>query len=181
MAVTFGVATLGILPSISLTSLSPPTYTFPYLLGALPVYVTVFACAGLVPSLVRHYATQPKRVNQSILWGTLLALSVYLSWLMVTLSSVGRDELIEVLTAGWNIGDLVKALVNTVASPSLQTRLDVFFHYAIMTFFLSIGLGLFHFTQDKLALGNSASQRLIAVACCFVLTAIGSLFCPMGL
>lgn len=180
MALTFGVASAGILPSVNLASLTSPTNTFPYLLGALPVYVTAFACAGLVPSLVRHYATQPKRVNQSILWGTLLALAVYLFWLMLTLGSVGRDGLIEVLAAGGNIGNLVNALVNSGASGSLQARLNLFSHCAIITSFLSIGLGLFHFTQDKLALGNTASQRLIAVACCFLPPALGSFFLPYG-
>jgi tryptophan-specific transport protein len=180
MALTFGVATAGILPSVDLARLTSPTNTFPYLLAALPAYVTAFACAGLVPSLVRHYATQPKKVSQSILWGALLVLAVYLFWLLVTLGSIGREGFIEVIVAGGNIGDLVKALVNTGANPTLQARLNVFSHCAIMTSFLSVGLGLFHFTQDKLALGNDASQRLIAVACCFVPPAFGSFFLPYG-
>ena len=180
MALTFGVATAGILPSVDLSTLTSPTNTFPYLLGALPAYVTAFACAGLVPSLVRHYAAQPKRVSQSILWGTILVLAVYLFWLLVTLGSIGREGFIEVIAAGGNIGDLVAALVNTGANPTLQARLNVFSHCAIITSFLSVGLGLFHFTQDKLALGNDASQRLIAVACCFVPPALGSFFLPYG-
>jgi tryptophan-specific transport protein len=174
VALTFAVATSGILPSFSLTSLMPPINTFPYLLGALLVYVTAFACAGLMPRLVRHYAAQPKKINHSILWGTLLALLVYLFWLLVILGSVWRDGLLEVLAASGSIAELVKALANSSASPNLQARLNLFSHCAILTSFLSISLGLFHFTQDKLALGNPASHRLIAVVCCFVPPAVGS-------
>ena len=180
MAVTFGIATFGVLPSVDLMSLTTPTNTFVYLFGALPVYVTAFACAGLVPSLVRHYKTQPQNVSRSIFAGTVLALLIYLFWLVVTLGSVGREGLGSVITDGGNLGDLVKAMVNVGADPTVQSRLNLFSHCAIVTSFLSVSLGLLHFIQDRLSLGNSASQRLVAAVVCFAPPALASFFLPYG-
>jgi tryptophan-specific transport protein len=180
MALTFTVASRGIIPSVDFTILTSPTNSWSYLFAALPVYVTAFACGGLVPSLVRHYEFDPAKVYKSLLWGTLLALLVYLFWLSLTLGSIGRNGFIEIFTRGGNIGDLVKALVSIGVDPSLQARLNIFSHCAIITSFLSVGLGLFHFIQDKLCLGDSAMQRLKAIACCFVPPALGSFFLPYG-
>jgi tryptophan-specific transport protein len=180
MAITFGVATFGIVPKVSLSSLTEHVDTSIYLLAALPVYVTAFACAGLVPSLVRHYYTHPKRITQSLLYGTLLALIVYIFWLVVTLGSISRDGFIDVLSNGGNLAELVKALVEAGATPSLQARLNLFSHCAIITSYLSIGLGLLHFMQDKLALGNNSSQRFTACVYCFLPPAIASFALPYG-
>lgn len=180
MAVTFGIATLGVLPSVNLSQLIEPLDTYHYLLSALPVYLTAFACAGLVPSLVRHYKTQQKKVFQSIFWGTFLALVVYLFWLIVTLGSIGREGFATVIQEGGNLADLVKALVNVGANPSLQTRLSLFSHCAIITSYLSVGIGLLQFMQDKLALSNSNRHRFIALMCCFAPPAFASFFLPYG-
>jgi len=180
MTITFGIATVGILPSVNLSQLAEPIDTYHYLSGALPVYVTAFACAGLVPSLIKHYPEQQKKVFQSLFWGTFLALCVYLFWLIVTLGSIGREGFAPVLANGGNLADLVKALVNVGADPSLQSRLSVFSHCAIITSYLSIGVGLLHFMQDKLSLNNSARHRFIAALCCFAPPALASFMLPYG-
>jgi tryptophan-specific transport protein len=180
MALTFGIASAGVLPNVNLSRLTEPLDTYHYLLGALPVYVTTFACAGLVPSLVRHYQSQQHKVFQSIFWGTLLALMVYLFWLIITLGSVGREGFANVIENGGNLADLVKALVEVGADSSLQARLSLFSHCAIITSYLSVGIGLLQFMQDKLGLSNSARHRFIAVMCCFTPPAIASFFLPYG-
>lgn len=180
MAITFGIATVGVVPHVSVSQLMTPTDSYPFLLGALPVYVTAFACAGLVPSLFRHYQQQQEKVFQSIFWGTLLALVIYLFWVAITLGSIGREGFVNILASGGNLADLVKALVNVGAEPALQSRLSLFSHCAIITSYLSVGVGLLHFMQDRLSLNNSASQRFTAAACCFTPPAVASFFIPYG-
>lgn len=63
---------------------------------------------------------------------------------------------------------------------SVQRWLTLFSHFAIMTSFLSVSLGLVHFIQGRLKLDDSKRQKLIAVSCCFVLPALGSFFFPYG-
>lgn len=180
MAITFTIATFGVLPSVNLKQLIEPLDTHHYLLGALPVYLTAFACGGLIPSLVRHYQSQQKKVFQSLFWGTFLALVVYLFWLTVTLGSVGREGFVAVIQDGGNLADLVKALVSVGADSSLQARLSLFSHCAIITSYLSVGIGLLQFMQDRLALSNSARHRLVALMCCFMPPALASFFLPYG-
>jgi tryptophan-specific transport protein len=180
MALTFGVATIGVLPSVKLSQLIAPIDTAHYVLGALPVYLTAFACGGLIPSLVRHYQNQQQRVFQSLFWGTLLALVAYLFWLTVTLGSIGREGFVTVIQNGGNLADLVNALVNTGADSTLQARLSLFSHFAIITSYLSVGIGLLQFMQDRLALSNSFSHRFAALMCCFVPPTLASFFFPYG-
>lgn len=180
MAIMFWVATLGIMPTVNTEQLLQPIDTAPFLFAALPVYITAFACAGLIPTLVRHYPERKSHVFKSVLWGTLIALLVYLFWLYVTLGSVGREGLQSVMQQGGNIDDLVAALVERGADTSIQSKLTLFSHCAIMTSFLSIGLGLFHFMQDKLSLTNSPKHKLTAVVCCFAPPALASFAFPYG-
>lgn len=180
MTLTFCVATVSLVPSVQSGMLVQHTDNLPLLFGALPVYVTAFACAGLVPTLVRHYPQKPQYIFQSLLLGTLIALSIYLFWLAVTLGNIGRAGFLPILSAGGNLSDLVKALVATGADPEMQARLTLFSHCAIITSFLSIGLGLLHFMQDKLKLNETRKQKLLATACAFLPPVIGSIMMPYG-
>jgi tryptophan-specific transport protein len=180
MAIAFFVSALGIMPSVALNHLTISINAPQYLLAALPVYVTAFACAGLIPSLVRHYHAQPEKVNKSLFWGSVLVLLVYVLWLILTFGSIGRDGFTAVFAGGSNLGELVSALVNNGVDNSLEVRLNIFSHCAIITSFLSVGLGLFHFIQDKFSLGDMLSQRLFAAICCFGPPAFASFVLPYG-
>lgn len=180
MAIAFFVSALGIMPSVELNHLTISINAPQYVLAAIPVYVTAFACAGLIPSLVRHYHAQPENVNKSLFWGSALVLFVYVLWLILTFGSIGRDGFGAVFAGGSNLGELVTALVNNGVDNTLEIRLNIFSHCAIITSFLSVGLGLFHFIQDKLLLGDTTKQRLIAAAICFGPPAIASFILPYG-
>jgi tryptophan-specific transport protein len=58
--------------------------------AAMPVFVTAFACAGLVPSLVEHYRTEPQKIKSSLLYGTLVVLLIYIVWLALIFASLPR-------------------------------------------------------------------------------------------
>lgn len=180
MTLTFFFATTSLVPSVEPDLLLQHTNTLPLLLGALPVYVTAFACAGLVPTLVRHYPDKPRFIFQSLMWGTLIALGIYLFWLVVTLGNVGRVGFSQVIESGGNLSDLVNALVTDGADDSMQARLTQFSHCAIITSFLSIGLGLLHFMQDKLKLNESRKQKLLATGITFLPPVVGSVLMPYG-
>jgi len=55
MALSFFVVALSLAPHVNVTALLETQLSFmPFVLASLPVYVAAFACAGLVPSLVKH-------------------------------------------------------------------------------------------------------------------------------
>ena len=79
MIIAFFLSTTGLLTSISSATLldSQDTYApahLPYLLTALPVCLVSFGFHGNVPSLVKYYNRDGRRVMQSIFIGTFLAL-----------------------------------------------------------------------------------------------------------
>lgn len=181
MLISFVIAILGVFPNLRVDKLLIANdQNSLYLFAAIPVYVTAFACTGLVPSLVRHYEKQSIKVGKCIFWGTLLALLVYLIWLAATLGSVGRDGFLQIVKGGSDLGALNQALVAAGSNPDIQARLSLFSHCAIITSFLSVGLGLFHFIQDRLSLNKSFNDKGIAVGICFVPPALASFFFPYG-
>lgn len=186
MALSFLVVIFGLLPHLNPSLILYSEFSYwRFVLAAMPVYVTAFACAGLVPTLVRHYSADRKKVEQCLFWGTLLALVIYLIWLAVTFGVLGRQGFEPVLSAGGNTADLVRALSAADSgyqstSVSISERLMWFSHCAIITSFLSIGLGLFHFIQDKLNFGGDLISRGKAILVCFLPPTIGSFFYPKG-
>lgn len=190
MAISFAVVIWGLVPHLQLNDLFSSQFSLSnFVWAALPVYVTAFACAGLVPSLVNHYRAdvdqiKKRKVLASLFWGTLLALSIYMVWLLATFGAIGRAGFEPILQAGGNTGDLVLALGQISSAESaaaaVQLRMTWFSHCAIITSFLSIGLGLFHFVQDKLRLNDNWVDRFKAAAVCFLPPTIASFHYPKG-
>lgn len=180
MSILFVAVSSDLLPNVNLSSLAAPNDTFPYLWAALPVLVTAFACGGLVPSLVRHYPDKKQNVFKSLFWGTFLVLVVYLCWLLFTLGSVERSVYLDISNKGGDLASLVKALTDAGTNENIQVPMTLFSHFAIITSFLSVGLGFLHFLQDKLALNNTIKQRIMATVYCFLPPALASFFFPYG-
>jgi amino acid permease len=85
-----------------------------------------------------------------------------------------------VIQAGGNIGDLVSAFQAYGVSKNLKASLDWFSNFAILTSFLSIGLGLFHFFMDGFKRPNTALGRAQAALIAFIPPALASYFLPYG-
>lgn len=161
-------------------NLAPELEYLPFTANAIPVFVTALACGGLVPTLVKHYEADATKIRQCLLYGTILSLAVYLLWLLFTLGAVSREAYLAIITAGGNTGDLVSGLVSAGATDTLNRSLTVFSHLAIITSFLSVGLGLFDFVLDRFKLNDIFGGRSIAALICFLPPAILSYFYPYG-
>ena len=161
-----------------------------YVAYAIPVYVTAFACAGLVPTLVSHYRlnvkqhngrqTDSKKVIQSLLFGSLLTLLTYTVWLSLTLGNIERDSFVKVSQEGGGLNALVAILQTGMTNSYMQAALSWFSHLAISTSFLSISVGLVHFLQDRFHLGQDRLGRMKAVLIAFVPPTMCSLFWAYG-
>jgi len=151
-----------------------------YLWAALPVFVTAFACAGLVPSLCEHYQNKELDVKHALFFGLLLALLVYVIWLMSTLGHISRASFTEVKGDGGGLSALVAALQIRTDSSAIKFSLVWFSNFAVITSFLSVGLGLVHFLRDRFDLDKQSHATLKAVLLAFVPPFIGSLLAPYG-
>ena len=119
MCVSFLTANSGLLVSLDFAVLGQENGgELRYLWSALPVFVTAFACAGLVPSLNDHYQRDRRAIKLSIFIGLFLTFIVYLMWLASTLASVSRVGFVGVAQDGGGLNALIIAcLLYTSPSP----------------------------------------------------------------
>lgn len=111
MSITFLLAVGGLATSVQLPVLLDNKAVYaPFLMAALPYYLTSFGYHGNVPSLMKYYGKEPIRIRQCLVVASLVSLSVYLLWLFVTQGNLPRDQLKLINSAGGNIGDLISAL-----------------------------------------------------------------------
>jgi len=184
MVLAFGFSTTGMLLHIELGKLfiwgADSTSYSPFIWAALPYFVTSFACAGLVPSLVKHYDKDVVKVKASLIYGTLVSLIVYLLWLSGTFSTLDRSGFAPVIELGGNIGDLVAALDENLENPKLGILIGYFSNFAITTSFLSIALGLFDYLADKFNFQDNAAGRFKSAILTFAPAGLMSFFFPNG-
>lgn len=181
MCAAFAAANSGLITSTDLSILfDGETGSIEYLWSALPVFVTAFACAGLVPSLSSHYDNQGARINLSILLGLLLALLVYVVWLASTLGNISRVGFTEVADNGGGLAALVAVLQSRTDSALISSALTWFSHFAVITSFLSIGLGLAHFLVDRFKFKPTSIGRAQSVCLAFFPPLLASIVAPYG-
>ena len=181
MCAAFAAANSGLIASTDLSILfDGETGGLVYLWSALPVFVTAFACAGLVPSLSSHYDNQGATINLSILLGLLLALLVYVVWLASTLGNISRVGFAEVADNGGGLAALVAMLQSRTDSSLINSALTWFSHFAVITSFLSIGLGLAHFLVDRFKFKLTSIGRAQSVGLAFIPPLLASLVAPYG-
>lgn len=93
----------------------------PYLLMTLPFCLASFGYHGNVPSLMKYYGKDPRTIIRCLTYGTLLALGLYVVWLLVTMGNIPRPQFIDIAQKGGNIDVLVQALSGAAGSRLTQT------------------------------------------------------------
>lgn len=68
------------------------SYT-PYLLMTLPFCLASFGYHGNVPSLMKYYGKDPRTIVKCLVYGTLLALALYVIWLLGTMGNIRARNL----------------------------------------------------------------------------------------
>ncbi|MEM7358754.1 MAG: aromatic amino acid transporter [Pseudomonadota bacterium] len=184
MIITFMLSTAGILLHVEIATLVGkqflPISFAAYSWAALPYFVTSFACAGLVPSLVKYYQSDPVQVKASLTWGTLISLVIYVLWVAAVFGSLGRGGIAPVVNAGGNMGELVGALTSSTQQQNLGLLINLFSNFAITTSFLSISLGLFDYIADKFKFSEDGRGRRNSALLTFLPPALLSFFFPNG-
>ncbi|MDZ4729815.1 MAG: aromatic amino acid transporter [Xanthomonadales bacterium] len=151
-----------------------------YSLAALPVYLTSFGFHTNVPSLVKYYGKDPKRVWLCLVYGTLIALATYVTWQVVTLGQIPRDEFRPIVAQGGNIGTMVAAISSHQKDALVLVVLNTFANLAVVSSFLGGALGLFDYIADKFKFDDGYAGRLKSTAVTFLPPTLASLVFPNG-
>jgi len=146
----------------------------------MPVFVTAFACGGIVPTIVDYYAGQPSRARKSIWIGISLTFLIYAIWLLICFSVLGKQMLTGLNAEQAGMAELLAALKAVSEKEQLLAVLTGFSHLAVITSFLSVALGLVHFIQDRLSLSTNLKGRGLATLIAFSPPMIASLVAPYG-
>jgi len=157
----------GILRDINVTSASHTTY-FPYIFMALPVCLASFGFHGNIPSLIICYGKRKDKLIKSLVFGSLLALFIYLFWLYCTMGNITRDSFNEIISSGGNVDSLVKSFLGTRQHGVIEFCLLVFSNLAVASSFFGVTLGLFDYLADLFKLDNSPSGRLKTIMLTFL-------------
>ncbi len=176
MAMTFIAAVSGLLEHLQPTNwlAAEPGYAV-FALAALPAYLTSFGFSPVIPSLITLYGHNERALTRSVLWGSAIALAVYLVWCAVVFGNLQRGNFAGELSG--SIGALVQALSE---GGSLGRWLNLFSFCAVASSFLAVGISLADFLADRFAWRSSNALRLRAVLLTFVPPGILSTLFPQG-
>lgn len=186
MVLTFFLAIMGLLGKIEgrilLNTVAHQAHDakyLPYLWVVFPAALTSFGYHHSVTSLRAHYAEE-KRAARAIFYGMLLALLIYLLWLLAVFGNLAREAFAPVIESGGEVGALLSALGARVASAPVRQFLDAFASAAILSSFVGVGLGVFDYLADLLKQNNSAKGRAITLSATFLPPLVLSLIAPFG-
>ncbi|AJI95988.1 aromatic amino acid transport family protein [Yersinia ruckeri] len=152
----------------------------PYALAALPYLLTSFGYHGNVPGLVKYYRKDSQSVVRSLLYGTLIALAIYILWQYVIQGNITRDAFKVVIADGGNIGSLLKQMDSVSAGPITGQLLNAFSYMALASSFLGVSLGLFDYIADFFKFADDGIGRAKSALVTFVPPTIGALLFPNG-
>lgn len=113
---------------------------------AMPLLLSIFSFHTIIPSLTIYLKQDGQLLRRCVIFGTTLALVIYIIWQCVVLgamhwSSGLEESLIEGKPA-------TKFFGSATGRPLLGLIADFFAFFALVTSFLGIGMGLFDFLAD---------------------------------
>ena len=183
MVFTFSTAIFSLLNNAEFSQLQPfadMAERLSYSWAAIPALMVCFGFHSNIPSLVKYYSKDSKKVVNSIRYGSLLAMAIYLVWLLASFTTIGREGFAAVIAAGGNMGALVAALESADSGATLAVMLQLFANFAVATSFLGVALGLFDFLTDLLKIDNSIAGRSKTALLTFLPPMIGGVLLPNG-
>lgn len=177
---TFGGLFWHIKPQVLLNTAEVNPHYLPYVLMTLPFCLASFGYHGNVPSLMKYYGKDPLAIKKCILYGTIVALALYVIWMAVTMGNIPRPEFIDIAAKGGNIDVLVQALSSLLNSPIIDLLLIIFSNFAVACSFLGVTLGLFDYLADLFGFDDSGIGRFKSATITFLPPIIAGIFYPNG-
>lgn len=179
--IVFGSFFFGsITPSCAMPPAPLRNVLLPYIFMALPVCLASFGFHGNIPSLIICYGKRKDKLIKSVVFGSLLALVIYLFWLYCTMGNIPRESFKAIISSGGNVDSLVKSFLGTKQHGIIEFCLLVFSNLAVASSFFGVTLGLFDYLADLFKIDNSHGGRFKTVLLTFLPPALLYLIFPNG-
>lgn len=183
MSITFGLSVFGLIGHIDLNILfdrgsSDSNYAM-YAMGLLPVALTSFGYHHSVASM-RSYYGEERKAKYAILGGTLIALTLYLVWIIAIFGNLPRGAFAPVIASDGNLDVLLATVGKVVESSVVKQAINAFTIAAIVSSFIGVGLGVFDYIADLFKFDNSKMGRTKSWAMTFLPPLVLSILFPLG-
>lgn len=186
MVISFIGMSTGLLKNISFENLSniihPETDVdyWKYIFYALPVCVTSFCFHGTAPSITAYYNRDGKRIQNAILWGSLIAFAVYTLWLTSVQGNLPRTDFLDIHNSDNEVRSMIDKINIDSSTSFMGDLIDFFTYVAIISSFLGASLGLFDYLADLFNIKNTRFGRLKTALITFLPPLVCALFYPYG-
>ncbi|MCC8366176.1 tryptophan permease [Xenorhabdus sp. PB61.4] len=184
MVITFIMSVGGMFtevkPAILFDQTNTETSYLPYALMALPYLLTSFGYHGNVPGLVKYYNKDVKAITRSMLYGSLIALTIYILWQFAIQGNIPREAFKQIIADGGNVSDLLNQMDNVSGNETINQLLNAFSYMALSSSFLGVSLGLFDYLADFFGFDDSHTGRLKTALITFIPPTVLALLFPNG-
>ncbi|PHM51557.1 tryptophan permease [Xenorhabdus sp. KK7.4] len=184
MVITFIMSVGGMFtevkPAILFDQTNTETSYLPYALMALPYLLTSFGYHGNVPGLVKYYNKDVKAITRSMLYGSLIALTIYILWQFAIQGNIPREAFKQIIADGGNVSDLLNQMDNVSGNKTINQLLNAFSYMALSSSFLGVSLGLFDYLADFFGFDDSHTGRLKTALMTFIPPTVLALLFPNG-
>ncbi|WP_340608733.1 tryptophan permease [Xenorhabdus bharatensis] len=184
MVITFIMSVGGMFtevkPAILFDQTNTETSYLPYALMALPYLLTSFGYHGNVPGLVKYYNKDVKAITRSMLYGSLIALTIYILWQFAIQGNIPREAFKQIIADGGNVSDLLNQMDNVSGNETINQLLNAFSYMALSSSFLGVSLGLFDYLADFFGFDDSHTGRLKTALMTFIPPTVLALLFPNG-
>lgn len=183
MALSFILGVSGLASNIEVSqlfgSLREEMEYAPFAMAMLPVALTSFGYHHSVASMRSYYRDETK-AKYAILGGTVIALVLYLLWLLCIFGNLPRADFGPVIAQGGEVEALLKALGSVIESDKVAGAIQAFSLAAILSSFIGVGLGVFDYLADLFKFDNTRQGRTKSWAVTFLPPLVMSLLFPFG-
>ena len=181
MIMTFVFGISGLASQIDMATLlaSDNRSYAPFAMAMLPVALTSFGYHHSVSSM-RAYYREERKASYAIAGGTLIALALYVLWMISVFGNLPRSQFGPVLAEGGNVDALLNALNAVIASEKVAGAISAFSMAAILSSFIGVGLGVFDFLADFFHFDDTRSGRAKSWLVTFIPPLSLSLLFPFG-
>lgn len=182
MVLSFVFGVFGLTSQIELKTLFPSDLGLaefaPYTLFLFPVALTSFGYHHSVSSMRAYYGNE-HHAAKALQGGTLIALSLYVLWVVSIFGNLPRTEFAPVIAAD-DVSALLSALGNVIDSDKVGKAINAFSWAAITSSFIGVGLGVFDYLADTFKLKNDTRGRSTTWLLTFIPPLAFSLIAPFG-
>jgi tyrosine-specific transport protein len=158
LIITYVLLVSGQIPAIELPKLKFANW--PLATYAVPVLFGSFGYHNIIPSLTFHFKENAKVMRYSILFGTLLALVIYVFWQWMIIGIVSTSDLEAAYQGGGPITQAVRLLSQ---KQWIVSSIRLFGIAALLTSMLGVSFSVVDFLGDGLNLRRTGRHRFVLV------------------